>query len=396
MEHTKKSAVSTVQSDMKRKLPDGWRWVKLAEFMPKKVGSIDPSMDPDEAFVLYSIPSFDRGEPDTVFGKTVGSTKQIVRSGDVLLSKIVPHIRRTCVVGNAPGRRIIASTEWIVFRTDKAESEYLKYALADDDFHKEFMDTTSGVGGSLLRARPTLVAHIEIPLPPLAEQRRIAGILKEQMAAVDKARKAAQERLEAAKTLPDSFIWESLKSGKKSKRFLCDCLVEVRKGVGKDWGKYPVLGATRNGLALAKEPVGKNPERYKLVDPVTVFYNPMRILLGSIAVVDYSDQAGITSPDYVVIKGKEGILDTRWFYYWFRSSKGAHLIDSLSRGAVRERILFNRLSVGNIEIPDYETQLHASRHMAYLNPIVEKISNELNIINALPAALLRQAFNGEL
>jgi type I restriction enzyme S subunit len=149
-------------------------------------------------------------------------------------------------------------------------------------------------------------------------------------------------------------------------------------------------------LALAKEPVGKNPERYKLVDPVTVFYNPMRILLGSIAVVDYSDQAGITSPDYVVIKGKEGILDTRWFYYWFRSSKGAHLIDSLSRGAVRERILFNRLSVGNIEIPDYETQLHASRHMAYLNPIVEKISNELNIINALPAALLRQAFNGEL
>jgi len=90
MEHTKKSAVSTVQSDMKRKLPDGWRWVKLAEFMPKKVGSIDPSMDPDEAFVLYSIPSFDRGEPDTVFGKTVGSTKQIVRSGDVLLSKIVP------------------------------------------------------------------------------------------------------------------------------------------------------------------------------------------------------------------------------------------------------------------------------------------------------------------
>ena len=250
------------------------------------------------------------------------------------------------------------------------------------------------IGQSAVKADKLL--NLEIPLPPLPEQQRIAGILKEQMAAVDKARKAAQERLEAAKTLPDSFIWESLKSGKKSKRFLGDCLVEVRKGVGKDWGKYPVLGATRNGLALAKEPVGKNPERYKLVDPVTVFYNPMRILLGSIAVVDYSDQAGITSPDYVVIKGKEGILDTRWFYYWFRSSKGAHLIDSLSRGAVRERILFNRLSVGNIEIPDYETQLHASRHMAYLNPIVEKISNELNIINALPAALLRQAFNGEL
>jgi type I restriction enzyme S subunit len=39
------------------------------------------------------------------------------------------------------------------------------------------MSTVSGVGGSLLRARPAQVASIEIPLPPLDEQRRIAAIL---------------------------------------------------------------------------------------------------------------------------------------------------------------------------------------------------------------------------
>ena len=33
------------------------------------------------------------------------------------------------------------------------------------------------MGGSLLRARPSHVAKIPIPLPPLAEQRRIAAIL---------------------------------------------------------------------------------------------------------------------------------------------------------------------------------------------------------------------------
>ena len=39
------------------------------------------------------------------------------------------------------------------------------------------MSTVSGVGGSLLRARPAYVAKIKIPLPSLPEQKRIADIL---------------------------------------------------------------------------------------------------------------------------------------------------------------------------------------------------------------------------
>ena len=56
---------------------------------------------------------------------------------------------------------------------------------------------------------------------------------------------------------------------------LADCLVEVTQGIGDQWKQFPVLGATRNGLAPAKEAVGKNPHRYKPVEPGTVFYNPM-------------------------------------------------------------------------------------------------------------------------
>jgi type I restriction enzyme S subunit len=248
------------------------------------------------------------------------------------------------------------------------------------------------IGQSAVKADKLL--ELTIPLPPLAEQKRIVAVLREQMAAVAKARAAAEARLEAALALPAAIAADTTRNGVTQRCLLGDCLVEVRNGVGADWAQYPVLGATRAGLAPAKESVGKAPERYKLVDPVTVFYNPMRILLGSIAMVDDGDATGITSPDYVVVKGQPGVLDTRWFYYWFRSAKGAHLIESLSRGAVRERILFNRLAAGEIEIPDYDTQRRASEQMQQVRPVVDSIRKELETIDALPAAILRRVFAG--
>ena len=151
--------------------------IQLGRIMPPRRGSVDPATFPDEEFELYSIPAFDQGAPEILTGSRIGSAKQIVRSGDVLLSRIVPHIRRAWVVGKQNGRRLIASGEWIVFHNDAADPGYLRHVLVGDRFHAEFMRTVSGVGGSLLRARPANVAKIEIPLPSLPEQRRIAAIL---------------------------------------------------------------------------------------------------------------------------------------------------------------------------------------------------------------------------
>ena len=151
--------------------------IALDEIMASKSGSVDPSKFPGEVFDLYSIPAFDSGHPEVVAGRAIGSAKQVVRPGDVLLSRIVPHIRRSWVVANGSGRRIIASGEWIVFRSDRVHPDYLRHVLVGDPFHAQFMNTVAGVGGSLLRARPDHVGKIKIPLPPLAEQRRIAEVL---------------------------------------------------------------------------------------------------------------------------------------------------------------------------------------------------------------------------
>jgi hypothetical protein len=111
-----------------------------------------------------------------------------------------------------------------------------------------------------------------------------------------------------------------------------ECLEEITRGVGPSWKGRPVLGASRKGLTPAKDAIGKHPQRYKPVDPGSVFYNPMRILLGSIAMVDDGEEGGITSPDYVVVRGRPGILHHRVFYYWLRSAAGEALIRQLARG----------------------------------------------------------------
>jgi type I restriction enzyme S subunit len=149
----------------------------LSSFLASERNSVDPALFPRETFDLYSIPAYDTGQSDLVQGSSIGSTKQTVRPGDVLLSKIVPHLRRAWIVGPDRGYRAIGSGEWIVFRSPQIESAYLRQVLLGNTFHQEFMRTVAGVGGSLLRARPSQVAQIQIPVPPLDEQRRIAAIL---------------------------------------------------------------------------------------------------------------------------------------------------------------------------------------------------------------------------
>ena len=174
-----------------------WNMISTGDIALRKGGSVDPKKHQDEVFELYSIPAFDAGAPEVVAGSSIGSSKKAVQLNDVMISRIVPHIRRACVVGPANGHRQIASGEWIIFRDDRIWPKYLRWVLVGDVFHSEFMRTVSGVGGSLLRARPAEVFKIQIPLPPLAEQKRIAVILD----AADALRAKRREALAQLDTL---------------------------------------------------------------------------------------------------------------------------------------------------------------------------------------------------
>ena len=178
--------------------------VPLGELMPSGIPSLNPAEFPNETFELWSIPAFDAGRPEIVTGANIGSSKKRVEPGDVLLSRIVPHIRRSWVVTPYKGARQIGSGEWITFRSSRFHPPYLRHVLVSDEFHACFMQTVAGVGGSLLRARPDGVKEIEVPLPPLGEQQRIATILDQ----VDSLRRLRQRAIDRLNSLGQAIFYE--------------------------------------------------------------------------------------------------------------------------------------------------------------------------------------------
>ncbi len=163
--------------------------VPVGRFLRPKAKSIDPRKTPDEVFELWSIPAYDAGKPELLRGGEIGSSKKAVFPDDILLSRIIPHIRRAWVVKeNSDKQRQIASTEWIVFSSSEVVPEFLRRVLVSDPFHLRFMQTITGVGGSLSRANPSAVAEIQIPLPPLEVQREIVAEIEGYQKVIDGAR----------------------------------------------------------------------------------------------------------------------------------------------------------------------------------------------------------------
>lgn len=324
--------------------------------------------------------------PGCAISKNDHEKKRLIEN-DILVAR-TGSIGLSCIIKSPPDAVYASYLIRLQIDTSKALPDYIAFFMRSEAYLRQL--AVGMHGAAVPNINSATLSNIKIPLPSLGRQRGICDVVSSLLNEAKKAKRHAKKMKQDIIPLINSLIRESIRESNSFK--IGDVLCEVRKGIGDTWKDYRVLGATRNGLALAKEPPGKKPERYKPVTPGTVFYNPMRIMIGSIAFADTHDELGITSPDYVVLRGKDGVVDTRWFYYWLRSPIGERCIQSLSRGAVRERMLFNRLAEGKIELPDYETQLKASKALAEIKPMQDAIDAQLKELELIPQKLVAQIF----
>lgn len=166
-------------------LPKGWIWTTLGEIQLDKSQNISPNNRPEDNFELYSVPSYETRHPEILLGRKIGSNKQIVEEGTVLLCGINPRINRVWIVGNYSPFTKIASTEWIPFFRGFISPEYLSYFMQKSEFRNFLSLRASGVGGSLMRIKASTFVSYPFPLSPLSEQLRIVSKIEELFTRLD-------------------------------------------------------------------------------------------------------------------------------------------------------------------------------------------------------------------
>lgn len=389
-----------------------FEWVEIGELQAKKNGSIDPSKFLDETFELHSIPSHDKGNAEILTGREIGSSKQIVQENDVMISKIVPHIRRAMVVPKKGDFRQIASGEWIVFRSEKVYPNYLRHLLISDFFNAEFMATVSGVGGSLLRARPAFVSKIKIPLPPLSEQKRIADIL-------DKAEELRQKRQQSIEKLDellqatfiDMFGDPVTNPNKHKTDILANyVLKDFQNGLYKPASFYgsgtPILriDGYRNGdiinesnfKRLELEP--SEIEKYKLtkMDLVINRVNSPEYL-GKIALFMDDREDTVFESNMMRFSIRQELLNVYYLIFLFKQRYISNQIATKRKDAVNQSSINQQdvksliLNVPNIKLQNKWAELYQSCNMQK-----KILTSQLNQQETLFQSLQQRAFNGEL
>ena len=167
-------------------LPNGWTCGLFGELNQHHNKSEDPMASPEKEYELYSVPIYETGRPEFLLGKAIGSTKQLVSKGEVLLCKINPHLNRSWVVSHYRKElKCIASSEWLVFRSEAVLPEYARLFFMSPAFKDLMLSNVSGVGGSLMRARASAVNNYPIWVPPLNEQERIVQAVRQMNATLE-------------------------------------------------------------------------------------------------------------------------------------------------------------------------------------------------------------------
>ncbi len=145
------------------------------------------------------------------FRQAPSRARRKVRTGDILISTVRTYLRAIAKIDEAPSG-LIASTGFCVVRpNDDADSGFLGWAAKSEPFVSEVVARSVGV--SYPAINPTELVTIDIPLPPLHTQRRIAQFLDEKTARIDGLIKKKQELLDCLAEKRQALITRAVTKG---------------------------------------------------------------------------------------------------------------------------------------------------------------------------------------
>lgn len=338
---------------------------------------------------------------------------------DILISRMPDPIGRACMCPDL-GYECITAVDVSIWRPNAsiANGDYLIHVLSSQDWYKRVLAEASGA------TRPRIsrlkLENLKITLPPLAEQERLAGILNERMAAIEKARAASEAQLASAGLYQISYLQhifgsesDLFKSGVQLRKLGDIC--EVRGGkrlpkgheFAKEITKHPYLrvvdffrGTIRqNNLRYISEETFAEISRY--IIRVKDIYVSIAGTVGLAGIVpEHLDGSNLTENAARLVIKDPMALDDRYIATYLRSPHGQKQIDARTNKVGQPKLALERLSAIMLPVPELKEQKRimnkTNEAEVANNRLRESIKKQTTELSTLAAALLRQAFNGEL
>ena len=186
------SVVPSVPDDEKPfDIPESWEWVRLGEcstYADKKEKVLPSEIRPDDWSLDLEDIEKETGrivEFRSAGDRRITGDKVVFRKGQILYSKLRPYLKKILV---AP-KDGICTPELVPFSAlGGIDANYLVIVLKSP--HVDFAINSVTYGVKMPRVGTDTMVSLPIPLPPLAEQKRIVAKIEELLPLIDRYEKA--------------------------------------------------------------------------------------------------------------------------------------------------------------------------------------------------------------
>lgn len=339
--------------------------------------------------------------PSTITSTTAPSrATTVTQAGDVLVSTVRPNLNAVAAVPVSLSPSI-ASSGLSVLRTDPkiADSRYLFHVVQTPGFIQRASDLATGA--SYPAVSDSKIRTIQIPVPPLAEQRRIAKILdqsysqlhdsRQLLSSLDSGRSELLAALLKQEDYPTAVLGEVAKINPRLSRTPDDSATVTFLPMAEVHENGSIGAGERREYREVKRGYTKFENEDILVAKITPCFQNKKIAQATIP-TDF----GVGSTEFHVVRPGEN-TDARYLTDLLRQDKLVLEGEKFMTGSGGQRRVppwfFQEMS---IPCPPIEEQQHIGELLGTVVDLQTMVSQKITALEELHASLSAQAFAGTL